>query len=254
MPPQYNSNNDHISPGNKPPTDFPSGTIVLGNAFASAREATSRGPQLLDLCFQELAQRGTPAARCQSASTIGLPHTIQQSSPGQRGGETSSHLDRDARDRALMMHKHLFQQQVAQQQLAQQQHAQQQHAQQQHAQQQQQQQQRQQQQQQWNSRPLSNDFKFFDSRQQRDAPVSEDKEPLYQSTENSTPLAQYQARLAELEGQNKKRLLMAREDQGSWGHQNIWSFSSNKKNSYGFTENTKKITVRYHRTSQVECG
>jgi hypothetical protein len=251
MPPKDNSNDDHISPGNEPPIHFPSETIVLGNAFASAREATSRGPQLLDLCFQELAQRSTPAARCQSPPTIGLPHTTQQSSLGQRGGETSSHFDQDARDRALMMHKLFFQQQLAQQQQQQQQ-------QQQMQQQQMQQQQMQQQQQQCNSRPLSNGCESFNSRQQGDAPSPEDRKLLHQSTENSTSLAQYQARLAELEGQNKKRYLVAREDQDSWGHsQNIRSFSSNgppaiKKNSYDFIEDTETIKVRYHHTSQVE--
>jgi transcription initiation factor TFIID subunit TAF12 len=180
-----------------------------------------------------------------------LPYTTQKSSLGQRGDETSSHLDQYVRDRALMMHKHLFQQQLARQQQQQQQ---------QQRQQQQQMQQMQQQQQQSNSHPLSNDFELFDSRQQRHAPVPEDQKPLHQSTGNSASLAQYQARLAELEGQNRKRLLMAREDQDPWAQApNTWSLSSDvppatRKDTYDVIEDTEKIKVRYHQTSQVEYG
>jgi hypothetical protein len=261
MPPKDNSSNAHSSPGNKQ-AHLPSKIYGMGSASTSTSEATLRGPRLLDLYIQQLGQRGIPAARCQSPPTIALPYTTQQSSLGQRGGETSSHLDLDARDRVFMMYKHLFQQQQMQQQQMQQQQTQQQQMQQQQMQQQkmQQQQMQQQQQQQWNSRPLSNDFEFFDSGQQRQAPVPEDQEPLHQSTENSASLAQYQARLAELEGQNKKRLLMARENQDPWAQaQNIWSFSSDgppaiRKNSYGFIEDSEKIKVRYHQTSQVESG
>lgn len=86
------------------------------------------------------------------------------------------------------------------------------------------------------------------------ASTSEDQTSQHRPAQTSVSLGAYQERLADLEAQNKKRLLKAREDQDSWARpQAIWAFSRDEisaieKKSSSSVEEKKKIKVKYHRT------